>query len=53
MANIASLLVLLKELKLASFAKYWEGLAQEALDEQWIPPTYLAALCEQEAAERH
>lgn len=53
MANIASLPVLLKELKLASFTKHWEDLAQKALDEQWLPQTYLAALCEQEAAERY
>lgn len=53
MANLASLPVLLKELKLASFSKHWEPIAQKALDEQWLPQTYLAELCEQEAAERH
>lgn len=53
MANVASLPVLLKELKLASFARHWENLAQKAIDEQWLPQTYLAELCEQEAGERH
>ena len=53
MANIASLPVLLKELKLASFTRHWEDLAQKALDEQWLPQHYLAELCEQETAERH
>lgn len=53
MANIASLPVLLKELKLASFTRHWEDLAQKALDEQWLPQHYLAELCEQEIAERH
>lgn len=53
MANLAALPVLLKELKLSSFTQHWEALAQKALDEQWLPQTYLAALCEEEAAERH
>ena len=53
MANIASLPVLLKELKLASFSGHWEELAQKALNEQWLPQHYLAELCEQEIAERH
>jgi len=53
MANVASLPVLLKELKLASFARHWEGLAQKAIDEQWLPQTYLTELCNQEAGERH
>lgn len=53
MANIAALPVLLRELKLSSFSQHWEGLAEKALDEQWLPQAYLAALCEHEAAERH
>ena len=53
MANVASLPVLLKELKLSSIARHWETLAQKALDEQWLPQTYLAELCEQEALERY
>lgn len=53
MSNVASLPVLLKELKLASFTKHWEHLAQKAIDEQWLPQSYLAELCEQEAGERY
>lgn len=53
MANIASLPVLLKELKLTSFNRHWEELAQKALDEQWLAQQYLAQLCEQEVDERH
>lgn len=53
MSNVASLPVLLKELKLSSFAQHWESLAQKALDDQWLPQSYLAELCEKEAGERH
>lgn len=53
MSNLASLPILLKELKLSSFTQQWETLAQKALDEQWLPQTYLATLCEQEAASRY
>jgi len=53
MSNVAALPVLLKELKLASFAKHWEELAQKAIDEQWLPQTYLVELCEQEAGGRY
>lgn len=53
MANVASLPLLLKELKLANIAKHWETLAQKAIDEQWLPQAYLAELCEQEAGERY
>ena len=53
MGNVAALPVLLKELKLASFAKHWESLAQKAIDEQWLPQTYLAELCDQEAGSRY
>ena len=53
MANVAALPLLLKELKLASFTKHWESQAQKAIDEQWLPQTYLAELCEQEAGSRY
>jgi DNA replication protein DnaC len=53
LGNVAALPVLLKELKLASFAKHWESLAQKAIDEQWLPQTYLAELCDQEAGSRY
>lgn len=53
MGNLASLPIVLKELKLGGFSAHWEELAQKALDEQWLPQTYLAELCEQELGERH
>ena len=53
MANLASLPIALKELKLSGFSGHWESLAHTALDEQWLPQAYLAALCEQELNERH
>ena len=53
MGNVAALPVLLKELKLASFAKHWESLAQKAIDEKCLPQTYLAELCDQEAGSRY
>lgn len=53
MANVAALPVLLKELKLTAFSKYWESLAQKALDEHWLPQSYLAELCAQETTERY
>jgi DNA replication protein DnaC len=53
MSNVASLPVLLKELKLTSIACQWESMAQKAIDEQWLPQSYLAKLCELEAAERY
>lgn len=53
MSNVASLPILLKELKLTSIARHWELLAQKALDEQWMPQAYLAELCELEANTRH
>ena len=53
MSNIASLPILLKELKLTNIARHWESVAQKAIDEQWLPQQYLAELCEQEAGERY
>lgn len=53
MANIASLPILLKELKLAQFSKSWEALSQKAIDEQWLPQAFLAELSQQEVSERH
>ena len=52
MANVASLPIMLKELKLAGFTQHWEDLAQKALDEQWLPQQYLAELCAQETSVR-
>lgn len=52
MADIATLPMLLKELKLSAIGGQWEALAHKALDEQWPPQQYLAALCEHECASR-
>ena len=52
MANIASLPLVLKELKLSGFTQHWEELAQKALDGQWLPQQYLAELCAHETAMR-
>jgi DNA replication protein DnaC len=38
---------------LSSIARIWEATAQKAIDEQWLPQTYLAELCEQKAGERY
>lgn len=53
MSNITSLPILLKELKLSNMGRQWELLAQKAIDEQWLPQSYLVELCEQEAGERY
>lgn len=53
MANIQSLPILLKELRLSAIAKEWEEIAQKAVSEQWEPELFLAELCELEANHRH
>lgn len=53
MANIQSLPILLKELRLGAMSKAWETLAREAVEAQWEPELYLAHLCELETAHRH
>jgi DNA replication protein DnaC len=53
MANIQSLPILLKELRLGTITKAWERLAREATEAQWEPELYLAYLCELETAHRH
>lgn len=53
MANIQSLPILLKELRLSAIAKDWEVIAQKAVSEQWEPELFLAELCELEANHRH
>jgi len=52
-ANIQSLPILLKELRLSAMANAWQGLAHKAIKEQWQPEEYLAELCEMEAHHRH
>ena len=53
MANIQSLPILLKELRLSAIAKEWEVIAQKAISEEWEPALFLAELCEIEANQRH
>ncbi|AOW75409.1 AAA family ATPase [Colwellia sp. PAMC 20917] len=53
MANILSLPILLKELRLSAIAKEWEVLAQKAVSQEWEPELFLAELCELEANHRH
>jgi DNA replication protein DnaC len=52
MAPIATLPLLLKQLKLVAMARHWERLLRQATEEGWNGAAYLAALCEQELAER-
>ena len=53
MANIQSLPILLKELRLSAIAKEWEIMAQKAVSQEWEPELFLAELCELEANHRH
>ena len=53
MANIQSLPILLKELRLSAIAKEWEVIAQKAVSQEWEPALFLAELCELEANHRH
>ena len=53
MANIQSLPLLLKELRLSAMAKQWSSLSDKAIAEQWEPAMFLAELCELEASNRY
>jgi DNA replication protein DnaC len=52
MPATANVPLLLKQLKLASMGRHWEGLLQQSRDRGWDAGQYLAALCEQELADR-
>ena len=52
MANLLSLPILLKELRLPAMAKAWPELAIKAVKEEWEPELFLAQLCEIEASHR-
>jgi len=52
MANLQSLPILLKELRLPAMAKAWPELAIKAVKEEWEPELFLAQLCEVEASHR-
>ena len=44
---------LLKELKLTSMTKNWQDKSELAVKNNWDYPKYLAALCEEEIADRY
>lgn len=53
MANIQSLPLLLKELRLTAIAKSWTVLAEKSIKETWEPAQFLAELCELETNHRY
>ena len=53
MANIQSLPLLLRELRLTAMGKVWQSLSEKAIKEAWEPAQFLAELCEQEANHRY
>ena len=53
MANIQSLPILLKELRLGAIAKQWQSMAHKAEKENWSPQEFLAQLCDLEATHRY
>ncbi len=53
MANIQSLPLLLKALRLTAMAKVWQSLSEKAIREAWEPAQFLAELCEQETNHRY
>jgi len=53
MANIQSLPLLLKELRLTEMGKTWQYLSDKAIREAWEPAQFLAELCELETNHRY
>lgn len=53
MANIQSLPLLLKELRLTAIAKSWSCVAEKSIREAWEPAQFLAELCELETNHRY
>lgn len=53
MRDVATLPVLLKDLKLSAMGRLWSSMAEEAEKEGWTHPRFLSALCEHEVEERH
>ena len=53
MANLQSLPILLKVLRLSAMANAWQKTGRKAVNEQWQPEEYLAELCELEAHQLH
>jgi len=52
MPTTANVPLLLKQLRLTSMGRHWEPLLQQSQDRGWNSGQYLAALCEQELADR-
>lgn len=52
MTHSATLPVLLRQLRLPSMSAHWQNFLTKAEQKRWTPDQYLAALCEQELAER-
>ncbi len=53
MPPVATLPLLLKQLRLTSMLRHWESLLQQGEQQGWNGAHYLTALCEQELAERY
>ena len=53
MPHTPTLALLLKQLKLTTMGRHWEGLLEQAQHDGWNGAEYLAVLCERELAERH
>lgn len=53
MSHLATLPILLKQLKLSSMAGLWERYLDQAEKQGWNPAQYLAALCEEEINQRY
>jgi DNA replication protein DnaC len=53
MVQTATLPLMLKQLRLSSVARHWQGMLASAERNGWDSAQYLSALCERELAERH
>lgn len=53
MVQTATLPLMLKQLRLSSIARHWQGLLEKAESHGWDSAQYLSALCEQELADRY
>lgn len=53
MVQTATLPLMLKQLRLSSIARHWQGFLDKAERNGWDSAQYLSALCEQELADRY
>ena len=53
MPNVATLPLLLKELRLSTMSNIWEEILNIAQDKNWSHESYLVALCEREINARY